>query len=580
MIDEFEELLGGPSPVPAAPPVRVLVPTGAGGERAMGAFEGADRLNSSIALWDSPLQSVDLDVLPEKVVIDGRSRDMLRNDAYVQNGANLHKNNIVGAHYLLNCRPATRVLRGAEDETWEEEFQEEVEAKWELYADSPDCWIDAQRQNTFTELVRMAVGIDLMGGEVLSTVEWVTDDASPYATALQMIDLDRLSPPQDQGGWQEWLNPNQRAGIVYNNRGAPQSYFIRTTHPNDFGPVGMELPKWKQADKRKPWGRMQVFHLFEQTRPDQSRGVTELAASLSVMKKSHTWRDINIQHAAAQAAVMAAITSELPHADIMTRMGVGDSPAAVEAAVSAWCQGYLGSVAAYVGTKGIALDGVRVPRLYPGEKLEFKTPASGPLGTEFEASMNRYIAASVGVSYEEYTGDYTNTNYSSSRAAGANTEKYMAARKKRTADRFATGSFRLWLEEAINAGNIETAKGIKIYDPVPGQRYGRLNTNFDALSRCDWVGASRGQIDELKETQAAVLRISNGLSTAEDELARLGKDWRKVYRQLKREMAMRETLGLAFMATDPATMAAMSALSATPSDTGKEPRGNPNKGSK
>jgi capsid protein len=34
----------------------------------------------------------------------------------------------------------------------------------------------------------------------------------------------------------------------------------------------------------------------------------------------------------------------------------------------------------------------------------------------------------------------------------------------------------------------------------------RPESRFEAMSRCDWIGASRGQIDELKETQAAILR--------------------------------------------------------------------------
>ena len=70
---------------------------------------------------------------------------------------------------------------------------------------------------------------------------------------------------------------------------------------------------------------------------------------------------------------------------------------------------------------------------------------------------------------------------------------------------------------------------------------------FDALCKADWIGAARGQIDELKETQAATLRIKFGLSTHEDELARLGKDWRRVYAQLERERKEREARGIELM---------------------------------
>lgn len=564
MSDDFDDLLG---PVPAAPSVTVTVPAGAGGERAMGAFEGADRLNSSIALWSSPLKSVDADILPEKRTIDGRTRDLFRNDAFIQGGANLHKDNIVGSHYLLNCRPASRTLFGKQDDTWEEEFQEEVEEKWELYADSPDHWIDAARTNNFTSLVRMAVGIHLMAGEVLGTVEWVTDDGSPYNTAIQMVDLDRLSDPNDRV--LPWATmPNQRAGIQYNARGAPQTYYIRSAHPNDYGPMSLGVPKWIPVDLRKPWGRLQVIHLFEQVRPDQSRGITEMSAALKASKITHTWRDITVQHAVTQAMYAAAITSDLDQEAIFARMGGGDSPEAFQAAITSYAEGYLGSVAKYAGgAKGLAIDGVKIPRLYPGEKLELLSAGgNGPLGAEFEQSLLRYIAAALGVSYEQLSRDYTHTNYSSARAAMSETWKFMQSRKKLIADRFATICFRLWLEEANNAGEIEALK----YRGMPsmysaaarGQRFGRLNTNFDAVTRCEWVGASRGQIDEFKETQAALARMQGGISTAEDELARLGKDWRKVYRQLKREQSLRETLGLTFQGTDPTAVKALTEAAA------------------
>ena len=117
----------------------------------------------------------------------------------------------------------------------------------------------------------------------------------------------------------------------------------------------------------------------------------------------------------------------------------------------------------------------------------------------------------------------------------------MQSQKKVLADRVADFVFRLWLEEAINADEIETFRAREA-----GLLYsnGHQNLMFDALCKAEWIGAARGQIDELKETQAATLRIKFGLSTHEDELARLGKDWRRVYSQLAREKRMREELDI------------------------------------
>ena len=70
--------------------------------------------------------------------------------------------------------------------------------------------------------------------------------------------------------------------------------------------------------------------------------------------------------------------------------------------------------------------------------------------------------------------------------------------------------------------------------------------NADWYCGIDWVGASRGQVDELKETQAAIMRIASGLSTYEIECSRLGHDFRDIYSQWSREKRMRESEGLTF----------------------------------
>ena len=53
-------------------------------------------------------------------------------------------------------------------------------------------------------------------------------------------------------------------------------------------------------------------------------------------------------------------------------------------------------------------------------------------------------------------------------------------------------------------------------------------------------------MDELKETQAAVLRIKSGLSTYEIEASRLGYDFRDLFEQQASEKDQMEELCLSF----------------------------------
>lgn len=566
-MSEFDELLHPVAPLPVAvvSPDTVTVPAvSGGGEKAFGAFDGADRLNAQIANWAPRLQSADADIIPDKPIADARARDLMRNDAYVAGGAQLHRDNIVGSQFLLNSKPATKVLFGKEDEAWETAFQEEIEELFDLAAESPDNLFDASGVNTFTGLIRLATGIHVASGEVLATVEWVKD-GRPFNTAIQMVDLDRLQTPPLM------VRDSQvRAGIRRDRRGRPLSYFIRKTHPNDYLPFFSfteALDQYVEVPAALKWGRRQVIHLFEQQRPDQTRGIAAMTAALKEMHITHRFRDVTLQNAVTQALYAASITSDMPTEAIMQRLGGTTDAEAISTAITDYTVGYMSTVEQFAGaSRNLKADGVRIPHLLPGTKLDLISPGKGgPLGMEFEQSLLRYIAATLGVSYEQLSRDYTNTNYSSARAAMSETWKFMMAQKKIIADRFATMIFRLWLEEVVNADMLKTFPKAKA-----GMLYtnGRLNMMFEALARCDWIGASRGQIDELKETQASVLKINNGLSTLEDEIGKQGGDYRKVLRQLKREQTMKDAYGLQFAAADPAMMNAV--------DGGGQPTDSPN----
>lgn len=556
-----EELLG-PETGPVSPPA-----TGREGESGVvaspdspvmiagDAYEAASRTNQEVARWQPSMGSADADIIPGKDLLDARGRDILRNDAYASAGDSLHRDSIVGAQYVLNLKPETRILFGREDDVWETEYQEEVEAKFRLACDSPFNWFDASRTCDFTQLVRLAVGVHLAGGEVLTTAEWMPDDGRPFRTAVQMVDTARLSDPQDR----VYPMENVRGGVEVDRRGAPVAYYIRRAHPHDyryaFSNGRPESFEWRRVAARKPWGRQMVFHCYEVLRPEQTRGISRMAGSLKETRMGKTFRDTVLQNAIVNATYAASIESEMPPDALAARLGGEDG---VEGLMSQW----MGAVNEYsAGAKNLSIGGVKIPFLPMGTKLQLRPAGQGgPLGTEFEQSILRYVASAFGVSYEQLSRDYTNTNYSSARASMAETWKFMQARKKMVADRFANFVFRLWLEEAINKGQIESLKMKN-----PPNWYEGLNA--EALTSCEWIGAGRGQIDEMKETQAAILRMKNGLSTAEHEIARMhGGDYRRVFRQMKREQELRDELSLPALIEDTQTME--KALTKNPSEGG------------
>lgn len=488
-------------------------------------FEGASHVNRELAMWHPALRSADAELIHDKDSLDARSLDLQRNDGYIHGAIQGHKDSIVGGFYRLNSKPNFKYL--GLDETWAEEFQEAIEGQFSLAAESPDCWFDAAGQMTFSEMIRLAVGVSMLSGESLGTAEWLKGGRRPFKTAVQMVDPIRLSNP-----YGDVMNPKWRKGIRFDSKGRPVEYAIRYTMPGDMWDYE-SMYRWKMVGARKPWGRKQVLHYFEPYRVDQSRGISDLTSILKQSKMVGKYQDIVLQNAVLNATYAATIESDLPSADAFESLGGGEDQ------MQAWAANYLASIAAYTGgSKNLHIDGIKIPHLYPGTKLNLQNAGQpGGLGSGFEESLLRHLAAGLGVSYEEFAHDFTKTNYSSARAAMGETYKRLQGRKKAVADKFATDIFRLWFEEQLNSGALK--------DVLPRNApnfYDRLNA--DAYCACSWIGAPRGQIDELKETQAAISRIESGLSTYEKETARFGEDFREVFRQRQREQKMANDMGL------------------------------------
>lgn len=493
--------------------------------KADGGFDGSSRLSRELATWGARLASADTTLLRQKDTLDARSMDLERNDGYIARGIQMHKDSIVGDLYRLSHKPQYELL--GLDEIWAEEFQAKVESWFTAYAESPDCWIDAARKSTFTDLVRLAVANSVVVGENVATAEWIRQVNRPYYTAIQMIDPIRLCNPDGKDDSQ-FL----RKGVLSDRYGAPYLYYFRESMPQDY--FQSDMFRWKAVQAYKPWGRKMVLHHYEQNRVGQSRGIGRMVSVLKETRMGKKYNDMVLQNAVLNASFAAILESDLPPAEAFESIS-GDS------GLNTWVANYLEGLAAYTGeSPNMHIDGVRIPHAYPGTKLKIQNPGQpGGIGTSFEESMNRRVAAGFGLSYEEFTGDFTKTNYSSYKGASGLTYRMLMGAKKKSADAFATDVFRLCFEEALNAGEFDDVLPRNAPNFYEGM-------NKDYYTNCNWIGASRGQVDELKETTAALMRIAGGLSTYEVECARFGDDYREVFKQKAREEKMKKEMGLVF----------------------------------
>jgi lambda family phage portal protein len=507
-------------------------------EAAMGGgIEGAERNMRETMLWKPSRLSPDQAINTVKPEADARTTDLAINDGYTQHAVRIQRNSIVGAQYRLNAKPDYRVIYGKDNAAaaeYGEELASMAEARFNLAAQSEDGWFDAGGMMTFTDQVRLVVGSAALTGEAFGFADYLDQDAGrPFATAIQMITPARVcnkdGMPDDNPG----PNQRRRRGIITDRRGKPTAFEVRRGHPSEWYDVTNTY--WDTIPAQLPWGRRQMLFIREALQIDQSRGLSEMVAALGHIRMTKKFSEVTLQNAVVNASYAAAIESELPNHEVVAAMGGG-----TEGWMNAVGQ-YMMMLQSYLGSAdNIAIDGVKMPHLFPGTKLNMMPMGTpGGVGSDFQSALIRHTAATLGLSPADLSRDFAKVNYSGLKGELAIAQRDSNVKKQAWADRWATGVYRLWFEEEMGAGNL----------PLPP---GRNRTDFyrplmkDAYTRCAWIGSGTGQVDEMKETQAALLRIAGGLSTYEKESAKLGDDYREIFAQARKEKKIMVDMGLSF----------------------------------
>ena len=478
----------------------------------------AARFSRELASWTPALRSADAELLPDLNTLQARVHDIARNYALVSGGMQVQLDNIIGAGLKLVARPDYRIL--GLDADWAEEWTRNAEAKFRMWGEDPDCYCDASRRQTFSGLIGTGYRSFMTTGEILASVEWLQRRRDRFATAIQLIDPARLSNPN--------LLPDTqrlRAGVQLDTFGAPVGYNIRTALQSDVR-FGADAYTWKFVPRETKWGRQQIIHIFDVERPGQTRGKASITAGLVKSKMLERFQDVNLEAAIVNSMYAAVIESEFNYTQVAEAMG-SDDPASIATNV-------LGAQSVFHENAPVRMNGVRIPVLYPGEKLNFM-PSNhpGPNYGEFEKSTLRHLAANLGISYEQLARDYSQTNYSGARAAMIEAWKFFTSRRKQIAGRLASAIYALWLEEAIDRGEVEIPPGAPdFYAAKP------------AWARCDWIGPGRGHIDPLKEAKADQLEMDMGTLTLEQACAERGYDWEEVLEQKAREQKRMKELGI------------------------------------
>ncbi|EWY36765.1 hypothetical protein N825_25360 [Skermanella stibiiresistens SB22] len=511
------------------------MPRASAASGATSAYQAAERYASELAGWMPTLASADADLLPERDTIVARFRDLARNDGWVKGLLKRERDAVVGGGLILQSRPDYRALGLSHAQATEVATQ--IEAAWRQWADDPLMRSDVARRRTFGGLQRLAYGHWQTDGEALAVLHWRPDAGGPWATTLRIVDPDRLSNPHEACD-----TDRIRAGVEQSEDSAPIAYHIRVRHRMDlWGTSRADAYRWERLERETAWGRPIVIHHFEGDRAEQSRGVPSAAVIKAVKMLSHG-ADLELQAFIINAVFAAFIESPMDPTLLDQRLGLGDMT-----------KGYQAQRAEYHASANMRFNGVKIPKLFPGERFQLNAaqrPAAG-FGP-FMGHFLQHLAAGTGQTYMQVSQDWSQANYSSARAALLDVWKGLVVNRASFITGFVQPVYLAWLEEAIDAGAVTLPPNAPSLYDMPA-----------AWVRARWIGPGRGYIDPVKETLAAQMRMEAGLSTLEAEAAEQGLDWQEVLEQRRRELDETDRLNLPRPAWATADLVAATATSPT-----------------
>lgn len=463
--------------------------------------------------WYPSSQSADADLIDELPLIRERNIDLERNNGYVAGANQVFKDNIVGHQLRLNPGPVLQLLEWDADQG--EEWGREVRAQFESWANSP-VEIDAAKDLNLRGLTIQALGAWFLTGNALALPIWRPREGCRWNTRIQTVEAHRLeSPPFFQS-----YTRSMRGGKEIDRDGAPVAYWFRKTQPGDerFDPIGTATDpfQFRRVPAFYPWGRRRVIHLFDKERSGQSVGKPIVAAIMREFRMATQYPRVELQATIANSLVAGVLESNL---DGETNNNIFNSYQDRNDSNRSGAEAYWKD----------AMDGARrSATLKPGATLAL------PLGAKFVGftpnrpnnsfdkfmnSVLHNIGAGLNIPYELLTKDFTQTNYSSARAAMLEAWRHFLSKRAWLEENWLNPIYELWLEEAVNAG-VVTAPGF--YD----SRYAYCATR-------KWTMTGRGWVDPSKEAQGAQVRMDSRISSLAQECAEQGNDWMEVIDQIK-----------------------------------------------
>lgn len=394
-------------------------------------------------------------------LLRAQGRDLVRNNPWARRGVRRILSDAVGCGIRPKATGRGRDL---------------VMKRWRTWAETTEC--DAAGRLTFYGLERLALNTIAQSGEVLIRRRFrMPGDGLSVPLQLQVLEPDFLDTGRD-GYLGEAGGPIVQ-GVEHDAIGRRVAYWLFDRHPGSTGAIG-------SRGKISPISRRVladgVLHVFDLERPGQVRGPSWFASVDVRLHEFDEFEDATLMKQKI-ASCLAAFVTDLENPNSTGGiLGQGGIDSATSQATD-------------------TLEPGMIVPLTPGKQVQFSNPPQASDYQSFSATCLRGIAAGLGTTYSGLTGDYSQANYSSERAARLDHR----------------GDVESWQEHMLIP---------QLCQPAWRWFVNAMIMNGDAVedAPAEWTCQPMSIIDPEKDARATVAEIRSGLKSWAEAVRERGYD--------------------------------------------------------
>lgn len=413
-----------------------------------------------------------------------RSRDLTRKFPLLNGAYDTIASNIVGTGIRALSKTQDEGLRKLIAATWDE---------WCRYC-------DVEGVNHWAAILDMAVRQRYESGEVF--IRFIPIDPDLGLTVplqIQMLEAEQVPYYKNE------KLPNGNiiiAGVEFDELGRRVAYHIYKKHPGEINLYG-------GTSETMRVGASEILHYFKPLRPGQVRGLPECFAAQATARNLMIYDDAELIKKQTASMAMGFIVT--PDVDGAFNSDANDPDAGPGEAVAKMEPGSI-----------LALE--------PGEDVRFNNPAeSGSSYEPFIKHTHRGLAASINMSYEEFSLDLSNVNFSSIRAGLNQSQRKYRKEQGRIINMICMPVWRAWFDIAVLAGVFNITD---------------YSDNRSEYNRVQFQPPGWAYVNPLQEVNAKIKEVEAGFKSREQIVAEMGYDIEEVDLAIQRDQDRAERLGL------------------------------------